>query len=70
MDVVALHSSKLSFEDLKKPNVYKILDKKNIILPPILVDMDKYMEALDIIAQANFIPELQVDAEVKKAEVS
>jgi len=50
MDIIALHSSKLSFEDLKKPNVTKILNKQNIVLPPILENMDKYMEALDFIA--------------------
>ena len=58
IDVVALHSSKLSFEDLKKPNIYKVLDKKNIVLPPILADLERYSEALDYIAERNFISEL------------
>ena len=69
IDVIAMHSSKFSFEDLKKPNIYKILDKKNITLPPFLKDMDSYMEALDFIAACNFIPEKQSEEEEKTAFV-
>lgn len=32
------------------------MKKENITIPPIMQDMEKFMEALDIISQVNHIP--------------
>lgn len=56
IDFKGLMAGKLSLEDIKKPHVQKLVNKDAIVLPPIMKDMDRYMEALDRIAQVNHVP--------------
>ena len=56
IDIIGLFTGKISLEDLQKPKIQKVLNKESIKLPPFMQDMDKYMEALDIIARTNHIP--------------
>lgn len=46
---------KISLEDLKKPTINKKLNKEEILLPPFMENMEDYMKALDVIADANHI---------------
>lgn len=56
LDFYGLYCGKMSLEDLKKPNITKKMKKENIKIPHIMQDMEKYMEALDIISAVNHIP--------------
>lgn len=58
LDFHGLCCGKISLEDLKKPHIAKKLKKENITIPPFMEDMEKYMQALDIIATVNHIQEL------------
>jgi hypothetical protein len=51
----ALISGKISLEDLYRPFLMKILRLDNLMIPPFMRDMKKYMKGLDRIAKINFI---------------
>ena len=57
IDIIGLFTGKISLEDLAKPKIQKVLNKESIKLPPFVKDMDKYMNALDVIARTNHIPD-------------
>ena len=51
----ALISGKISLEDLKRNFLMKILRLDNLMIPPFMRDMKKFMKGLDRIAKVNFI---------------
>ena len=55
IDIMGLFCGKISFEDLAKPKIQKVLNKESIKLPTFMQDMERYMGALDIIARTNHI---------------
>lgn len=57
IDIMGLFCGKISFEDLAKPKIQKVLNKESIKLPTFMQDMERYMGALDIIARTNHIAE-------------
>lgn len=56
LDFHGLYCGKISLEDLRKPHIAKKMKKDELTIPPYMKDMDKYMEALDIISAVNHIP--------------
>jgi len=55
IDFMGLYCGKLSLDDLQKPIIEKRLRKEQILLPPIMNDMEVYHKALDVIAKVNHI---------------
>ena len=51
----ALISGKISLEDLSRPFLMKIIKLENLIIPPFMKDMKKFMKGLDRLAKINFI---------------
>lgn len=66
LDFHGLYCGKISLEDMKKPHIAKKMKKENLTLPPFMTDMDKYMEALEIISACNHIPAVREGGEVEK----
>lgn len=55
LDFTAMMCSKISLEDLKKPEIMAQVNRETIVLPPCMADMEEYMRALEIIAATNHI---------------
>jgi len=51
----ALISGKISLEDLYRPFLMKILRLENLVIPPFMRDMKRFMKGLDRLAKLNFI---------------
>lgn len=51
----ALISGKISLEDLYRPFLMKILRLDNLVLPPFMRDMKRFMKGLDRLAKINFV---------------
>ena len=68
LDFKALLCGKISLYDLKRKEIFSILNYEGQLLPPFMNDMDEYMHCLDVIAECNHIETIDSPDEVQEQE--